>query len=148
MDALRNWKFSLWEQGGETAIKNYVSDNLELLFFQGSSRNRNDIYKCCVENGVDLIYEGEGNIITIVDNYTRSSDSEFSLDHLKSVKKFCNGQLCTTPFLYFVQSNTYQAYKELFDQFCLNTKEVSEFRETDPQQDSYCQIISTMNWRI
>ena len=94
----------LFEIGGQKAIENFVlTRKVDLLFFQGSSKNRNEIYSKCIGSGVELIYEGEGNQITIIDNLT-------ALETIKPWLSFCNGKLCTTPKILFINSSLFQDF--------------------------------------
>jgi aldehyde dehydrogenase (NAD+) len=94
----------LFEKGGQKAIEDFVlTRKVDLLFFQGSSKSRNEIYSKCIGSGVELIYEGEGNQITIIDNLT-------TLETIKPWLSFCNGKLCTTPKILFINSNLFQDF--------------------------------------
>ncbi|WP_414617746.1 aldehyde dehydrogenase family protein [Dyadobacter sp. 32] len=92
---MKNSAFSLWDTVG--------SEQINLLYFQGSSSSRHDIYSNCISKGIDLIYEGEGNQITIIEDLEESKINDVA-DILIRSKKFCRGQLCTSPCVVFIHS--------------------------------------------
>lgn len=98
------FSIELFEEGGQKAIEQFVVNRkVELLFFQGSSKNREDIYSKCVSSNVELIYEGEGNQISIIDNY-------ISKEKIEQWLSFCNGKLCTTPKILFINESLYNDF--------------------------------------
>lgn len=96
------WNIFLFKEGGQAAIAKYVSNrDVDLLFFQGSSKNRNEIYQKCIENSVDIIFEGEGNPIVFIDFKKSNQALSNLLSDFFRYNLFCNGQLCTTPRFIF-----------------------------------------------
>jgi len=103
------FRIELYENGGENAIKQFVLNRkVDLLFFQGSSKNRNEIYYKCINNNVELIYEGEGNQISII-------DSLITLGTINEWLSFCNGRLCTTPKIIFINSILFENLHTSFE---------------------------------
>ena len=108
--ATLDWDFRLiLKEEGYSLWKIIESQNVNLLYYQGSSKSRSDIYNNCINLGVDLIYEGEGNQVTIIEDPI-DSDLHDLVNILVTSKKFCNGQLCTTPNIIFIQSSKINAF--------------------------------------
>ncbi|MDW8303447.1 MAG: aldehyde dehydrogenase family protein [Acidobacteriota bacterium] len=98
-------------EGGKKAIEKYVDKNsVNLVYFQGSSRNRVEIYQKCVQNGIDIVFEGEGNVLGVVDETVTSLENVARI--IFKSKLFCNGQLCTSPNILFLQENTLREFMD------------------------------------
>ncbi|MCB0412814.1 MAG: aldehyde dehydrogenase family protein [Bdellovibrionales bacterium] len=101
-----NWKITLFKGGGRAALDEFIEKSkIDLLYFQGSSRNRVNVYTRCISNGIDIIFEGEGNQVTIIDEIPASQSITAVAETIRNAKMFCKGQLCTSPNVVFIHKN-------------------------------------------
>jgi acyl-CoA reductase-like NAD-dependent aldehyde dehydrogenase len=123
----KDWSFEFFDKGGENAIKEYVLNNkVKLLYFQGSSKNRTNIYSECIKSGVDLIFEGEGNQITIIEDIPDNSNINNLTTIIHKAKTVCNGQLCTAPNTVFISKHVLNLFIESYKKID-NNMEVFDF---------------------
>jgi len=129
INPLLNYKLKIYTRGGKAAIEEYVkAKKVDLVYFQGSSKNKFDIYTACLSSNVDIIFEGEGNTLVIIDETIDSLEQVAKI--IFNSKLFCNGQLCTTPNVVFIQDS-------IFDPF------ISEYKKLIPK--GYCVRLINSN---
>jgi len=123
-DSIKNKDIiSFYDKGCKNAIKEYVeTGKVNLLYFQGSSKFRDEIYSIAYSNGVDVIFEGEGNVVAIVDE---DCIIEEAVKKLFKAKKFCGGQMCTSPNVIFVHNRILNTFKKLFSDTSVESKPIS-----------------------
>lgn len=115
-------KITFYDKGCKNAVKEYVeTGKVNLLYFQGGSKFRNEIYSTAYSNGVDVIFEGEGNVVAIVDEDYPIEDAA---KKIFSAKKFCGGQMCTSPNVVFVHNGVLNAFKKLFSDLSAECKHI------------------------
>jgi len=117
-----NWKISLFKGGGEAALDEYIENSkVDLLYFQGSSKNRVSVYTKCISNGIEIIFEGEGNQVTVIDEIPASQSIVKVAKTICDAKMMCKGQLCTSPNVVFINENIadslIEAYKKLTEDY-------------------------------
>jgi len=116
INPILGYKLKIFTQGGKAALEEYVkSRKVDLVYFQGSSKNRLDIYTACLSSNIEVFFEGEGNTLVVIDD-TINSVEEVTRIIFES-KLFCNGQLCTSPNIVFIQDS-------IFDLFIDNYKKM------------------------
>jgi len=114
---------TFYDKGCKNAISEFVeTGKVHLLYFQGGSKFRNEIYSIAYSNGVDVIFEGEGNVVAIVDEDCIIEDA---VKNLSRSKKFCGGQICTSPNVIFVHNRVLNTFKKLFSDTSVENKPIS-----------------------
>lgn len=92
-----------YERGCQNALKEFVNTSkVDLLYFQGGSKFRDEIYKVAYSNGVEVIFEGEGNVVAIVGSDINMKTLDKVTEKLFEAKKICAGQMCTSPNMIFI----------------------------------------------
>ena len=105
-------EIAFYDKGCKNAMKEYVeTGKVNLLYFQGGSKFRNEIYNIAYSNGVEVIFEGGGNVVAIIE---KDCAIESTVKELVEAKKFCGGQMCTSPNMIFVHESILDVFKELF----------------------------------
>lgn len=95
-----------YENGCKNALKKFVeTGKVDLLYYLGSSKFRNEIYIAAYSNGVDVIYEGEGNVVAIIGSDINAETMSDIIENLFSSKTFCGGQMCTSPNTIFIHKD-------------------------------------------
>ncbi len=122
-----DFKVFIFKKGGEDALKRYI-DKIDLLFFQGSSKKRDLIYAQCLEHNTDIIYEGEGAQVTVIED---NVDAE----KIKQWLSFCHGKLCTTPKIFFIKKNLYKNF------FKIIKKNISHIQFTEFNQKKIIESV-------
>lgn len=88
----------------------FSNDAFDLIHYTGSNRHIPSLMNDAIVNGVEVIAEGEGNGMVIVDN---SVDVESVANILVQSIIRCNGELCTSPNGILVHKNIYNSLKEI-----------------------------------
>lgn len=97
---------TLYEGGCQKALQEFVeSGKVKLLYFQGGSKFKGEIYKIAYSRGVDVIFEGEGNVVTILGDDFTEETLKSTVEKIFEAKKFCGGQMCTAPNTIFLHKN-------------------------------------------
>lgn len=107
---------SFYGNGGRSALQEFVeSGKVDLLYFQGGSKFRDSVYNIAYSNGVEVIFEGEGNVVAIIgDDINKKEIKEVTEKLLKS-KTFCAGQMCTSPNTIFVHKDISEDVKNIYN---------------------------------
>ena len=91
-------QISLWPGRVREAIANLVdTGEVEHLYFLGGSGLRGTLAEKCATAGTHLIYEGEGNGVTIIDEELNDEQLRQTATQLVRAKSFCFGQMCSSP---------------------------------------------------
>jgi len=119
-------EITFYDKGCKNAIKEYIgTGKVNLLYFQGGSKFRNEIYNIAYSNGVEVIFEGEGNVVAIIE---KDCAIESTVKELVEAKKFCGGQMCTSPNMIFVHESILDVFKELFLKWSAKCNPISVMR--------------------
>lgn len=103
------------------AIQELIVPNshIDCLYYIGSSAAYKDIASRCAENGVALIYEGEGRSIALIDENMERLELTTIAKNIIKAKVFCNGCMCSAPNVGLIPSSSFDYFKDTFRQLCL-----------------------------
>lgn len=87
----------------------FSNDVFDLIHYTGSSRHISSLMNDATVNGVEVIAEGEGNGVVIVDNNVNVESVANTL--AQSIIR-CNGELCTSPNGILVHKDIYNSLRE------------------------------------
>jgi acyl-CoA reductase-like NAD-dependent aldehyde dehydrogenase len=105
-------RLTLAENGVREALAAYVDTGaVEALYFTGSSDHFASLANRCAATGVELLYEGSGNGVAIVDDELRDDDLDTVSEQLVRALTFANGLMCTAP-------NVISIHDRHFDALC------------------------------
>jgi aldehyde dehydrogenase (NAD+) len=121
-------------EGGAGATQELINENLDFIFFTGSSAVGKKIYEAAAKHLIPVVLELGGKNPCIIDN---EIDLEITVKRLAWGKFFNAGQTCVAPDHAYV-------HESLKDQFLLKMKEtiISFYGEKSQESEDLARIIN------
>jgi acyl-CoA reductase-like NAD-dependent aldehyde dehydrogenase len=133
--------------GVREALNDYIeTGRADALYFTGSSEHFASVAQRCADAGVELIYEGSGNPVSIVDDTLDPADLDRVAAQVTRSLTFANGLVCTSP-------NVLTVHACIFDDVC---RAIDRHYAHQPPSMPVDQLVSArsaddpdnMAWRI
>lgn len=87
---------------------------VDCLYFVGSSSHYPEMARECAAAGVDLLFEGEGNGVALIDHPIPEPDLLAAVRLILKSKQFCNGQMCSAPNVVLVHEDVLEHARSLY----------------------------------
>lgn len=106
----------VWTGGVRELLNLSIAQRLvDCVYFVGSSSHYPAMSMKCAEAGVDLMFEGEGNGIALVDHPIDHDALEQAIINILKAKQFCNGTMCSSPNVLLIHRKDLGEARRLYE---------------------------------
>jgi acyl-CoA reductase-like NAD-dependent aldehyde dehydrogenase len=126
LDALQECfgeRLMIWRGGVRDAIECLAGEQpaIHALYYMGASKQFGEIAETCASKGVELIFEGEGRGIVVIDQALSDSELQSAAQRILAAKTFCLGHMCSAPNAVLIPAAIFEKFVGIYQAACMAT---------------------------